>query len=178
MAAMGNTACSSLMIRRFPNTPVPCSRVPRVFPGTLIPLRLVHRIFNCGPVMIRSPRIRYFPSFTHKPSLSLQPSFSRVLELLGALLEDAGKAYVFSIKTITDIFLFSTRTRWSGVASNFKKITAKLVRRLRGKGVVSGTPVSARQARHRGEFSHGFPAGDAKGLAPLDRNGFGNGSPP
>jgi hypothetical protein len=28
-----------------------------------------------------------------------------------------------------------------------------------------------------GGLLHRFPAGDAKGLAPLDRNGFGNGTP-
>jgi hypothetical protein len=29
-----------------------------------------------------------------------------------------------------------------------------------------------------GGFLHGFPAGDAMGLAPMDRNGFGNGPAP
>ncbi len=48
-----------------------------------------------------------------------------------------------------------------------------------GESAISGKLIIALASQAHGGFSHGFPAGDATGLAPLDRSGFGKqGIPP
>ena len=45
-------------------------------------------------------------------------------------------------------------------------------------GLIQRAEIPDQPKELHGGFLHGFPAGDAMGLAPMDRNGFGNGPAP